>query len=210
MTGHSASFSSRSAYLSSDFGLSLAKRYFSDEDIASFGVFSKGKNVGKPRGRIDWVKCESGGYAYSGSYIVVPYERYNITNPVGVERRKGSIVCISLVLSDYAGDELARIGGYIPYDEASYKQALENSIPVYCGLKANPEFSSNYAAFKSAEKIERLERDIERAKHNISHYSYLATLVDKYPKEEIEFNKNHVESLKKSLVLYLAEYETLK
>ncbi|QHZ59786.1 hypothetical protein HWD03_gp107 [Alteromonas phage vB_AmeM_PT11-V22] len=55
------------AKLSSDFGLNLLKRKFPDnfeEILKEVGVYTKGKNQGKYRGAIFWVKCVKGGWDY--------------------------------------------------------------------------------------------------------------------------------------------------
>lgn len=133
---NAATVSERTAYLSSDFGISLAKRYFSDEEIASFGVFEKGKNAGKVRGEIRWVKCETGGYLYSKTFAASAYKKpYTIWNPCGVERRKGKLIWVTLVLTDFSGKVLNEIGGFIPSDDIKCeKDRGENNmgqIPVY-------------------------------------------------------------------------------
>jgi hypothetical protein len=129
----SATVSEKRAYLSSDFGLSLAKRYFSDEEIASFGVFKKGKNVGKPRGEIRWVKCERGGWMYSNTFAASAYDKcYTVWNPVGVERRKGKLIHVTLVLTNFHGEVLNEIGGFIPsVDIPADFLKSGGQIPVY-------------------------------------------------------------------------------
>lgn len=127
---NAATVSERTAYLSSDFGLALAKRYFSDEEIASFGVFKKGKNVGKPRGEIRWVKCETGGWLYSKTFAASAFdEYYTVSNPVGLERRKGKLIFVTLVLREWGGKVLDEIGGFIPSEDIRLDGT--GRIPVY-------------------------------------------------------------------------------
>ena len=66
----------RFAKLSQDFGDGFARRIFGDEGIDSLPKFSKGKNIGKTKASIAWIKIESGGW--------IP--------EIGVENRKGAIV----------------------------------------------------------------------------------------------------------------------
>jgi hypothetical protein len=53
----------RSAALADDFGLSYATRLFGAEALADLPRFSRGKNAGKLKGYITWVKAESGGWS---------------------------------------------------------------------------------------------------------------------------------------------------
>jgi hypothetical protein len=50
------------------FGVELAQMYFTDEQIKSFGVYTRGIRKGKLRGRIMWQKVVVGGWYKTGSY----------------------------------------------------------------------------------------------------------------------------------------------
>ena len=57
----------KSATLASDFGLALFKKKFPDSAekmLAEIGVYTKGKQQGKYRGQLCWVKCVQGGFDY--------------------------------------------------------------------------------------------------------------------------------------------------
>ena len=79
-----ARFETRSAWLSSDFGLEMAKRWFSEEEIASLGVHGpRSKYAGKPKGQISWDKVTQGGWVSTG--FTDQAEGY-------VERRVGRVI----------------------------------------------------------------------------------------------------------------------
>lgn len=52
----------KSADLASEFGLAYATRLFGEEAIASLPVRTAGKNKGKPKGYVCWLKTTSPGY----------------------------------------------------------------------------------------------------------------------------------------------------
>lgn len=81
----------RSAYLSTDFGESFARRYFGD-GIERLGRFTKGKRKGRLRGQVSWRKVTSGGW----------------THPWGaacghVERRVGKVISVTLETAPWDG-----------------------------------------------------------------------------------------------------------
>jgi hypothetical protein len=57
-----AEFSTRDAFLFTDFGEEMARRYFPEEKIESLGRFVRGKHKGRLRGKITWVKVTRGGW----------------------------------------------------------------------------------------------------------------------------------------------------
>lgn len=82
-----AKHSIRDAWLSSDFGESMARRHFSDEQIEALGTYSRGSRVGKTRGKIRWLKVESGGFVY-------------LRRNGFVEKRRGQVVVVELIDSN--------------------------------------------------------------------------------------------------------------
>ena len=56
-----ANVEERSANLSSDFGNELARKWFSDEMVDALPKITRGKNKGKTKGVITWVKCKRRG-----------------------------------------------------------------------------------------------------------------------------------------------------
>lgn len=88
-----ASITNREAWLGSDFGLELARRYFTEEQIASLPRYSRGKNKGKIKGIIRWKKVERGGWIFEGSYYGESIGR--------VENRVGKIIQAELCSSEF-------------------------------------------------------------------------------------------------------------
>jgi len=82
-----ARFSYRDARLSSDFGEEYARKKFGDELINSLPKFVKGKNKGKIKGMIKWIKCEQGGWVRQrqGGFV---------------ENRRGSVVAAAIFTGD--------------------------------------------------------------------------------------------------------------
>jgi hypothetical protein len=52
----------RTADLATDFGLATATRWFGEEAIASLPVRANGKNKGKPKGVLVWLRTTEAGY----------------------------------------------------------------------------------------------------------------------------------------------------
>ena len=52
----------KSASLSTEFGLSYATRLFGQETIDSLPKITRGKNAGKPKGYVHWIKTTTPGY----------------------------------------------------------------------------------------------------------------------------------------------------
>lgn len=72
--GQAAKVEKKIAQLSSDFGLALFMRKAGSEAealLAKMGKYSKGKNAGKYKGCVVWLKVVAGGFDYSYSRKVV-------------------------------------------------------------------------------------------------------------------------------------------
>lgn len=65
---HYAEFSENQAWLSGDFGESMARRYFGDEIVDSIPRYVRGKRKGKLKGQITWEKVTRGGWVRTGPY----------------------------------------------------------------------------------------------------------------------------------------------
>lgn len=109
-----ATVANRNAYLSSDFGEQMARRYFNDEDIEKLGRLTRGKNKGRLRGQIMWKKVEKGGWVSDG-----PGEGNG-----HVERRKGKVIWAALATSPW-GQEPEIIKTWFDGQEEIMKQAQE-------------------------------------------------------------------------------------
>lgn len=83
----------REAYLFSEFGESMARRYFGDDVIDSLPRFVRGKNKGKIKGMVRWKKVERGGWVNTGRAI---------EGPVGyVENRVGKVILVELLKAEW-------------------------------------------------------------------------------------------------------------
>ena len=89
-----AQIATRRAFLWTEFGLSMAGRYFSQEKLSELPRFSRGKNKGQIKGQIEWRKVEKGGWVNEGIY--------GGDTPVGyVERRVGSVIEVRLMTAEW-------------------------------------------------------------------------------------------------------------
>jgi len=61
-----AKFEARNAWLGKEFGESYARRLFGDAVVDAAPRYSRGKNVGKFKATIEWVKCVEGGWINTG------------------------------------------------------------------------------------------------------------------------------------------------
>jgi hypothetical protein len=84
-----AKFQTRSAWLGTEFGESYARKLFGDAAVDALPRYTRGKNVGKFKAEIAWVKCLQGGWISTGAAICgVPSGR--------VENRSDSTVFAAL------------------------------------------------------------------------------------------------------------------
>ena len=87
-----ADIQTREAWLSSDFGEQMARRFFGDEAVDSMPRYVRGKRKGLLKGQIQWRKVESGGWVSDKS----------ATNGRGyVENRRGKIIAAELVMPQW-------------------------------------------------------------------------------------------------------------
>ena len=83
-----ASFKEQSAPLCFDFGESFARRKFGDKFVDCLPRYKRGKNKGKIKGEIVWLKCINGGWVSRGG------------GRGFVENRKNQIVNIAIRIGD--------------------------------------------------------------------------------------------------------------
>ena len=87
--GHKAKFEYRTAYLSGEFGESMARRYFGDEIVDSLPRYVRGKRKGLLKGQIKWSKVTNGGFVITGLNEGEGPSGY-------VERRVGKVIEVRL------------------------------------------------------------------------------------------------------------------
>jgi hypothetical protein len=63
-----AEFESRHVWIKYDFGYELAIKWFGQEAIDQLPKISRGKNKGRPKGLLNWIKCTKGGWVKTGPY----------------------------------------------------------------------------------------------------------------------------------------------
>lgn len=84
-----ADIQTREAWLSSEFGEQMARRYFGDEAVDGMPRYVRGNRKGLLKGQIQWRKVESGGWVSDQSAI----------NGRGyVENRRGKVIAVNLVM----------------------------------------------------------------------------------------------------------------
>lgn len=93
MTVARASYAERQAWLGQEFGESFARKLFGDQIVNDLPRYVRGKNVGKFKAQIQWIKVEKGGWVSEGNYY---------GEPVGhVERRVGETIAARLVQTSF-------------------------------------------------------------------------------------------------------------
>lgn len=96
---HRATITTRSAWLGKEFGEELARRYFGDEIVDALPRFVRGKNAGKFKAEIEWIKVERGGWVSTGrGYEGEASEGY-------VENRAGKVIAARLILREWGQSE---------------------------------------------------------------------------------------------------------
>lgn len=88
MANH-AKFEWRTAYLSGEFGESMARRYFGDELVDAMPRYVRGKRKGLLKGQIAWTKVAKGGFVITGLNEGEGPSGY-------VERRVGKVIEVRL------------------------------------------------------------------------------------------------------------------
>jgi hypothetical protein len=61
-----ATLTEKTAALATEFGLEYAERLFGAEALAALPRYVRGKNAGKLKGHLIWIKCERGGWSPYG------------------------------------------------------------------------------------------------------------------------------------------------
>ena len=90
-----ADIQTRNAWLSSEFGEQMARRYFGDEAVDNMPRYARGKRKGLLKGQIEWRKVERGGWVSD----------QRASNGRGyVERRRGKVIAADLVMPQW-GEE---------------------------------------------------------------------------------------------------------
>lgn len=78
-----AKFETRSAWLGKPFGESYARRLFGDAVVEALPRYVRGKNAGKFKAEVAWVKCVEGGWIGEGWDSMAGEARGRVENRVG-------------------------------------------------------------------------------------------------------------------------------
>lgn len=95
-----AKFETKSAWLGTEFGESYARKIFGDEIVDALPRGVRGKNKGKLKQTIGWVKVIEGGWVKT---------RYDYMSEEGVgyvENRSGSTISWKIIASQWDGGEV--------------------------------------------------------------------------------------------------------
>ena len=65
-----AKFETKAAWLGTTFGESYARRLFGDAVVNALPRYVRGKNAGKFKAEVAWVKCVEGGWINEGSDVM--------------------------------------------------------------------------------------------------------------------------------------------
>jgi hypothetical protein len=94
-----ASIITRNAWLGKEFAENFARRLFGDEIVNELPRYVRGKNVGKFKVELEWIKVESGGWVSDG-----PGEGNG-----RVERRVGQVIAARLIRREFGTGHIDEI-----------------------------------------------------------------------------------------------------
>lgn len=90
----------RLAWLSTEFGETLARKYFGDKVVDELPRYVRGKRKGQIKGQFNWLKVESGGWVRG-----VCSDVFGDIDGWGVERRKGKIIRAMLTMPNWGAPD---------------------------------------------------------------------------------------------------------
>lgn len=101
MTTARAQYTERQAWLGQEFGENYARKLFGDAVVDSLPRYVRGKNAGKLKAQIQWVKVDRGGWVSQGNYH---------GDPVGhVERRVGDVIAARIVQTSFGTGHIEEV-----------------------------------------------------------------------------------------------------
>lgn len=100
MTGTNYAYiEERSAWLSTEFGEKLARKYFGSQ-VDDLPRYVRGKRKGQLKGQFNWMKVEKGGWVHGFHSPVFGHIKGK-----GVENRKGKIIRAMLTIPVWGGQD---------------------------------------------------------------------------------------------------------
>lgn len=96
-----ASYRTNSAWLGKEFGEQMARRHFGDEAVDALPRYVRGKNKGKFKAEIQWIKVERGGWVNQGS---------DDAGAIGfVENRVGDVIAVRLIQREWGTGHVSEV-----------------------------------------------------------------------------------------------------
>lgn len=89
-----AKYAERTAWLFTEYGEKMARRYFGDKTIEALPRYSKGKHKDALKGTIEWVKVTQGGWVRDGESIEEAPNGH-------VERRVNRVIRVYLTMPEW-------------------------------------------------------------------------------------------------------------
>lgn len=90
----------RSAWLSTEFGETLARKYFGDKVVDDMPRYVRGKRKGQIKGKMTWLKVESGGWVRT-----IYSDVFGDIDGWGVERRRGKIIRAMITIPQWGAPD---------------------------------------------------------------------------------------------------------
>jgi hypothetical protein len=90
----------RSAWLSTEFGETLARKYFGDKVVDDMPRYVRGKRKGQIKGKMTWLKVESGGWVRN-----IYSDVFGDIDGWGVERRRGKIIRAMITIPQWGAPD---------------------------------------------------------------------------------------------------------
>ena len=90
----------RSAWLSTEFGETLARKYFGDKVVDDMPRYVRGKRKGQIKGKMTWLKVESGGWVRT-----IYSDVFGDIDGWGVERRRGKIIRATITIPQWGAPD---------------------------------------------------------------------------------------------------------
>ncbi len=90
----------RSAWLSTEFGETLARKYFGDKVVDNMPRYVRGKRKGQIKGKMTWLKVESGGWVRT-----IYSDVFGDIDGWGVERRRGKIIRAMITIPQWGAPD---------------------------------------------------------------------------------------------------------
>ena len=128
----------RSAWLSTEFGETLARKYFGDKVVDDMPRYVRGKRKGQIKGKMTWLKVESGGWVRT-----IYSDVFGDIDGWGVERRRGKIIRAMITIPQWGAP-----------DEKIALLVKENQDAKNCGVALNAlEANGGIVIYENSEGV---------------------------------------------------------